>query len=74
MATCSSWLYSAEVMVSRVRAMEEEEDRLKVWAVFSEQALGRFLSKFSGDPVTLTPCYDHDLTTRTNQSSTFPAN
>jgi len=58
----SSWLYASDVTVSRVEAAEE---KLTVCAIFSEQTLSKFLAKFSGDHVTMTPCPDKDLMTRT---------
>lgn len=60
-----SWLYSSEVTVSRVLAAEDASaERLKVWAVFSEQTLHKFLSKFSGDNISISPCQNCDLSMR----------
>ena len=61
-----SWLYHSDATVSHVEAAAEEgscnADALRVWVVFSEPTLAKFLSKFSGDDVTMTPCEDHNFT------------
>lgn len=56
------WMYSSDVTITGVS--EVKAGRLVALAVFSEQTLGKFLAKFSGDHVTLTPCHDYNISMR----------
>ena len=45
--------------------MEGRTERLKVWAILSEETLNKFIAKFSGDHVVMTQSHNINSIMRT---------
>lgn len=51
-----SWLYGSDASINSVTTVEGSSDRLMVNALLSEATLNKFVAKFTGNQVIMTPC------------------